>query len=80
MEREIVESKVKQIFKETALKDITDPNESFANLNIDSLDILDTIITAEAEFYIEIPDDEIGSLKTPNNLIDLILSKVRNKH
>lgn len=43
---------------------------------VDSISLLDFIMTLEEEFNIEIEDEEINELKTANNIIALVEKKV----
>lgn len=42
------------------------------DLGCDSLDVLETIITLECEFEVEIPDEQWASLRTVQDVIDAI--------
>jgi acyl carrier protein len=43
---------------------------------MDSLDVVEIVMTTEDEFGIEIPDDDMFSIKTAQQLIDLVRAKV----
>ncbi len=46
------------------------------DLNADSLDIVELVMTIEKEFDIEIPDDEAEKIRTVQDAIDYIISHV----
>ncbi|NLM19511.1 MAG: acyl carrier protein [Clostridiaceae bacterium] len=48
------------------------------DLNADSLDIVDLIITLESEYDISIPDEDAQRLKTVGDAVDFIV-EMRNK-
>ncbi len=53
------------------------PSASFIDdLNADSLDIVELVMTIEKEFDIEIPDDEAEKIRTVQDAIDYIVSHV----
>ena len=45
------------------------------DLGADSLDIVDMVMSLEEEFDIEIPDDEIETMKTVGDLVKFIEAK-----
>lgn len=45
------------------------------DLDIDSIDLLDFIMTIEEEYDIEFSDDELDEIKTLNDIVDLIEKK-----
>jgi acyl carrier protein len=46
------------------------------DLNADSLDIVELVMTIEKEFDIEIPDDEAEKIRTVQDAIDYIVGHV----
>jgi len=46
------------------------------DLGADSLDVVDMVMSLEEEFDIEIPDEEIETLKTVGDIIKFIESKL----
>lgn len=42
------------------------------DLNLDSLDSVELIMSAEEEFGIEIPDDDVMNFKTVNDIVNYI--------
>ena len=46
------------------------------DLNADSIDIVELVMTIEKEFDIEIPDDEAEKIRTVQDAVDYIVSHV----
>ena len=42
------------------------------DLGADSLDVVDLLMSIEDEFGVEVPDDEIGNIKTVGSLVSYI--------
>ena len=71
-------SKVKDIVVEQLGVDEEEVNEqaSFVDdLGADSLDIVELVMAFEDEFEIDIPDEEVGEIKTVGNAVDYISKK-----
>jgi acyl carrier protein len=52
-------------------------NARFAeDLNADSLDLVEAVLALEEEWSIEIPEDEMESVKTVGQAVDLVASKL----
>ena len=45
------------------------------DLDADSLDLVEVVLALEEKFGIEIPDDEIASVKTVGEAADLVIAK-----
>ena len=70
--------KVKKILVEQldVEESIISPESSITDdLGADSLDIVDMVMSLEEEFDIEIPDEEIESMKTVGDIVKFIESK-----
>lgn len=70
-----IEQKVLDIIVEQAGvdKDDVTPDKSFVeDLNLDSLDLTELIMSLEEEFDCEITQDEAEKLKTPRDVINFI--------
>lgn len=82
MEREELETKVKNVIIE---KLGVDPSEvkseaSFVNdLGADSLDTVELVMAFEENFGIEIPDEEAEKIQTVGQAIDYIYQKIQQK-
>ncbi len=46
------------------------------DLNADSLDVVELVMTIEKEFHIEIPDDEAEKIRTVQDAVDYIVAHV----
>lgn len=46
------------------------------DLNADSLDVVELLMAIEDEFELEIPDEQIETIKTVGNLVDYIQSNI----
>ena len=47
------------------------------DLNADSLDIVDMVMTIEEEFDIEVPDEEIENMKTIGDIVKFVEDKAK---
>ena len=71
--------KVKDLIHESlgVKKDDVVASASFIDdLNADSLDIVELVMTIEKEFDIEIPDDEAEKIRTVQDAVDYIVAHV----
>jgi acyl carrier protein len=68
-----VEDKVRKIIIEflDAPEDF-DNNSTFESIGTDSLAMMELIMEVEDNFGMEITDDEVQELKTPNDLINFL--------
>jgi acyl carrier protein len=70
--------KVKSILTEQL--DISDDIRDSANiqddLGADSLDVVDIVMSIEEEFDIEVPDEDVATLKTVADIVSYIDAKV----
>jgi acyl carrier protein len=74
-----VEEKVKNIIVEQLGVDMESvtPEASFIDdLGADSLDIVELVMTMEEEFDMEIPDEDAEKIKTVNDVVNYIKTKV----
>lgn len=72
-----MKNKVIQIIQDATSKHIVDENSVIADLGLDSLDCVETIMCLEEEFNIEIPDAECEALKTVQDVIKLVERKIQ---
>lgn len=52
------------------------PETELAELGLDSLDVLETIMCAEDKYDIEIPDEDFKHSKTVGSLVDVIYNRM----
>jgi acyl carrier protein len=45
---------------------------SFAELGMDSLNLVDLLVAAEAEFGVAVPDEELGNFRTVEDLVTFV--------
>jgi acyl carrier protein len=79
MSNEALVQRVKDVIAEALGVKKTDvvPTASFIDdLNADSLDIVELVMTIEREFDIEIPDDEAEKIRTVQDAVDYIVAHV----
>jgi acyl carrier protein len=79
MSNEALVQRVKDVIAEALGVKNTDvvPTASFIDdLNADSLDIVELVMTIEREFDIEIPDDEAEKIRTVQDAVDYIVAHV----
>ena len=51
------------------------PDSTFESLGIDSLDVVDLVMSLEEEFDTEIPDEEVENIKTVGDIVKYIEDK-----
>ncbi len=71
--------KVKDLIAESLgvkRSDVLAPASFIDDLNADSLDIVELVMTIEKEFDIEIPDDEAEKIRTVQDAVDYIVAHV----
>src|SRR5690606_28532000 len=79
MSSDEVVSKVQDIIAESlgVKRNEVVPTASFIDdLNADSLDIVELVMTIEKEFDIEIPDDEAEKIRTVQDAVDYIVNHI----
>ena len=59
-------------------EDVTDTS-TLADMGVDSLDVIDIVIAAEAEFEAEFPDDGIGLDMTFAQLVRVIEAAIKSE-
>ena len=79
MERSDIEERVRKVLAEQLAVDESQvtANARFAeDLNADSLDLTEAVLALEDEMGIEIPEEEMESVKTVGQAVDLVASKL----
>jgi acyl carrier protein len=79
MDRSEIETRVKKVLAEQLAVDEAQvvPDARFAeDLNADSLDLVEAVLALEEEWSIEIPEDEMESVKTVGQAVDLVATKL----
>ena len=78
-DRSEIETRVKKVLAEQLAVDEAQvvPDARFAeDLNADSLDLVEAVLALEEEWSIEIPEDEMESVKTVGQAVDLVATKL----
>ena len=73
-QQEILSGLAELVNEETGIPaaDVT-PEKSFVeDLDIDSLSMMTIVVNAQDQFGVEIPDDEVGNLKTVQDAVTFI--------
>jgi acyl carrier protein len=79
MDRNDIEERVRKVLAEQLAVDESQVTASarFAeDLNADSLDLTEAVLALEDEMGIEIPEEEMESVKTVGQAIDLVATKL----
>ncbi|WP_434740437.1 acyl carrier protein [Micromonospora sp. SH-82] len=50
------------------------PGDTFVELGLDSLKLVDLLAAAESHFDIEVPDEEVGNFTTVQDLVDFVVA------
>ena len=83
MNRETIENDTKIIVAEIVGVNVEtiDNNASFVgDLDFDSVRMLETIAVLERKYRIRIPEDDILTIRTINNAIDVVLSIIKENN
>lgn len=76
----MIKEKIIELIKDQLDLDEVDLNQNIEDQEeIDSIELLDFIMTIESEFDIEFDDDELDEIKTLNDVINLVEEKYENK-
>jgi acyl carrier protein len=78
MSEDILSRVVKVTVEELSVKaeEVTESSSFQEDLGADSLDVVELVMALEDEFGIEIPDDEVGSIKTVGDAVSYIQKKL----
>lgn len=55
--------------------DISDT--AFSELGYDSLAVMETAARVEREYHVDLPEEEVGELKTPHDFIDFVNGRLQ---
>lgn len=79
MERKVIEQKVCEIIKEhLGVEHIDLDADLQKDYKVDSIGVLDFIMSVEDAFDIQFDDESLHTLKTPNEMIDLLEGKLHS--
>ncbi|WP_018962840.1 acyl carrier protein [Coprothermobacter platensis] len=77
MEREKIFQELKNILRDTVAVDdenVTMDSDLVADLNLDSLDLVDLALSVEQVFGFEFNDEQLKDIKTVKDVVDIIES------
>jgi acyl carrier protein len=79
MDRAELEAKIVKVFSENLSipeGEITSASRFQEDLDADSLDLVEAVLALEEEFGVTIPEEEMESIKTVGEAVDLVASKL----
>lgn len=82
MDRQEIEERVRKVLAEQLSVDIekVTPEARFEeDLDADSLDLVEAVLGLEEELSVEIPEEEMESVKTVGQAVDLVMGKIETK-
>ena len=82
MDRQEVEERVRKVLAEQLSVDLekVTPEARFEeDLDADSLDLVEAVLGLEEELSVEIPEEEMESVKTVGQAVDLVMTKIETK-
>jgi acyl carrier protein len=82
MDRQEIEDRVRKVLAEQLAVDesqVTAQARFAEDLNADSLDLTEAVLALEDEMGIEIPEEEMESVKTVGQAVDLVMTKIESK-
>ncbi|HZA27458.1 MAG TPA: acyl carrier protein [Actinomycetota bacterium] len=82
MDRQEVEERVRKVLAEQLSVDLekVTPEARFEeDLDADSLDLVEAVLGLEEELSVEIPEEEMESVKTVGQAVDLVMAKIETK-
>ncbi len=73
------EDRIREIFAEQLKIDETELTRDFdlADLDVDSLDLLQLVVAIEEEFDISLDEEELLQLETLGSMTDIILERIK---
>ncbi len=78
MDKADIAARIKEIIADKVgvlEEDVSEKSRFIDDLDADSLDLVEIVMAVEAEFKVEITEDEALSIETVGQAIDLILTK-----
>jgi acyl carrier protein len=82
MDRQEIEERVRKVLAEQLSVDLekVTPDARFEeDLDADSLDLVEAVLGLEEELSVEIPEEEMESVKTVGQAVDLVMAKIETK-
>jgi acyl carrier protein len=82
MDRQEIEDRVRKVLAEQLSVDLAKvtPEARFEeDLDADSLDLVEAVLGLEEELSVEIPEEEMESVKTVGQAVDLVMTKIEAK-
>jgi acyl carrier protein len=82
MDRQEIEERVRKVLAEQLSVDLekVTPEARFEeDLDADSLDLVEAVLGLEEELSVEIPEEEMESVKTVGQAVDLVMAKIETK-
>jgi acyl carrier protein len=82
MDRQEIEERVRKVLAEQLSVDLekVTPEARFEeDLDADSLDLVEAVLGLEEELSVEFPEEEMESVKTVGQAVDLVMAKIETK-
>jgi acyl carrier protein len=79
MEKQEIEEKVRKVLAENLGRDVEEVTMEARleeDLDADSLDLVEAVLALEEELGVKIPEEEMESVKTVQNAVDLVSAKI----
>ncbi len=79
MERQELEERVRKVLAEQLARDVDEVTMEARfeeDLDADSLDLVEAVLALEEELSVDIPEEEMESVKTVGQAVDLVSSKL----
>jgi acyl carrier protein len=79
MEKQEIEEKVRKVLAENLGRDVEEVTMEARleeDLDADSLDLVEAVLALEEELGVKIPEEEMESVKTVQQAVDLVSAKI----
>lgn len=79
MERQELETRVRKVLAEQLARDVDEVTMEARfeeDLDADSLDLVEAVLALEEELSVDIPEEEMESVKTVGQAVDLVSTKL----